>query len=163
MNPQSRPTSTHEPAPLRHGGRTQADDERPQASGIHRPLPEGVRKSSRAAFSCDGEASQDLPTLAHILARYREHGTLARSVAVWDPSRSLSLPGAVSSQAVPATLPPQSRPPSTLSASRATTTPTPHPRPFAEVIEGLQTRELDGNDLFEQFFGTTPPTPPATR
>jgi hypothetical protein len=116
-----------------------------------------------------GEASEDLPTLAHILARYREHGTLARSVAVWDPAHSQNLPGAASVPAVPAPArAPMSRPvPATaMPAARAATAAVVTPRPFAEVIEGLQTRELDGKELFEQFFGPTPPassSPPAPR
>jgi len=104
MNPQSRLAPTREPAPLPRKGRVHAAEL--------------------------GETSEDLPTLAHILARYREHGTLAGSVAVPDPT-----------------------------TVRAATTSTSNPRPFAEVIEGLQTRELDGSDLFERFFGPSSPPP----
>lgn len=79
--------------------------------------------SGRLAQALEWEA---LPSLAHILAHYREHGTVASTVAGWNPTSPKGQPAA-------------------------------SVRPFAEVIEGLQTRELDGGDLFEQFFGPDRP------
>ena len=67
-----------------------------------------------------------LPSLSQILQHYREHGTVARLVATWNPTQSDDLIDE----------PPPAR-----------------PNPFLEPIDGLHTRELDGSDLFEQFFG----------
>jgi hypothetical protein len=148
MNPQSRPVSIREAA-----------------------SPQGKGRLHAAEL---GAGSEDLPTLAHILARYREHGTLARSVAVWDPIGSQSLPGAMRAPAQPASaapaesrqaerpalrLSPAAAPAASMPVVRATATAGSLRRPFAEAIEGLQTRELHGQDLFEQFFGSSSPAP----
>ena len=110
MNPHSRPA----PSPR--------DPASPRRSGLG---------SLRGA--ADALEWEELPSLAHILAHYREHGTVARTVAAWHPTQPQTLPMAPVKAAA-----------------------TPGPLPFAEVIEGLQTRELDGGDLFEHFFGPNP-------
>ncbi len=74
--------------------------------------PIGARPAARAPAGAAHR--EDPPSLSHILAHYRQHGTVARYVAE----------------------------PATAAAEH-----------FDEVIEGLHTRELDGGELFDHFFG----------
>lgn len=138
MNPHSRPTHRlHAPATARRGA------------------------GGPAAGAQDGEPMQDLPSLANILARYREHGT----AATWDPLKTQALPALP-----PAASPARDSGPSaasTKSSTKLITKPgfgssASTPRPFAEVIDGLQIRELDGDELFEQFFGPAAPQKPGS-
>lgn len=92
---------------------------------LHDPAP-CRRSSAGVGHVADALEAQALPSLTQILQHYREHGTVARTVAAWHPTLPQDLPAA---------------PPSA------------GPSPFAEPIEGLHTRELDGSELFEQFFG----------
>lgn len=145
MNPHSRPTQR-----------------------LHAPATARRVAGGPAAGAQDGEPMQDLPSLANILARYREHGT----AATWDPLKTQPLPAQPpAANAAPngarfATRP--SPQPGTERSTRHGLKPEAGssagpPRPFAEVIEGLQTRELNGGDLFEQFFGQSAPPMPGSK
>ncbi len=96
----------------------------PQPAGSLPPV-RGVAPVGRVAEALERE---DLPSLSDILAHYRQHGTVARTVAAWHPN------------------PPQALP-----------SPAEAPQAFDEAITGLQTRELDGPDLFDHFFGDGQP------
>lgn len=119
----------------------------PQSRPASRRNPASPRRADRAIAADEPEPTADLPTLAHILARYREHGTLARSVAAWDAGESRSLPAYV---------------PALQALASAKPEPRPGPRQSNQAITGPHTRELD-NELFDQFFGPDPPQPPAPR
>lgn len=74
--------------------------------------PLGPHPAARAGGGLPSR--EDPPSLAHILAHYRQHGTVARLAVEPAP---------------------------------------PAAERFDEVIEGLHTRELDGGELFDHFFG----------
>ncbi len=92
------------------------------------PSPRGRERASPVGHVAEALEWEELPSLSHILAHYRQHGTVARTVAVWHPTQ------------------PQALPPGTEA-----------PQAFDEPIAGLQTRELDGTDLFDHFFGSGQP------
>lgn len=87
-----------------------------------------VRGAARVGHVADALEWEELPSLSHILAHYRQHGTVARTVAAWHPTQPQGLPS-----------------------------PADAPQAFDEAIAGLHTRELDGPDLFEHFFGNGQP------